>query len=344
MIYLITGVFLSFLSFIDIFYRNISNSKFNLWIALSILLFISSFRFEVGQDWINYLEFFEITSTADTLEYGYKLINNLFSNSGSSYNFFLFFISFFTLFFINNTLITLKYKVISVLIYFSDLFLYYNLSGMRQGIAIAITLFSLKYIIEKNLVKFLFIVFLASLFHISSIIFVLAYFAYSIKITRTKLLYLIFIGIVFFVNIQFFIDFLLSTINSKKLIFYLSLAEIQENNTVNFIIGLAKRSVVLIIFVLIPREMKNQYNLSSFVNIYILGFLIYAVFYTINEDIAVRLSSYFLIFDIIIFSIFFQLNIASCKKFILFCIIISMSMYELYGYSESIVYQYKTFL
>ena len=52
----------------------------------------------------------------------------------------------------------------------------------RQWIAIAILTYSIKYIENRNLKKFLIVIFIAFLFHRTALIFVIAYFIYGIKI------------------------------------------------------------------------------------------------------------------------------------------------------------------
>lgn len=57
-------------------------------------------------------------------------------------------------------------------------------SGLRQSIAIGITMYSFKFIIDKKLIKFILTVFLASSFHYSSILFLSAYPVFHLKMNR----------------------------------------------------------------------------------------------------------------------------------------------------------------
>lgn len=52
-----------------------------------------------------------------------------------------------------------------------------SFSAMRQGLAVAVTFYSIRYIIDKKPIKFVLAVLLASTFHKSAIIFILAWFA-----------------------------------------------------------------------------------------------------------------------------------------------------------------------
>ena len=159
MIYLIGCIFISLITCIDLLLNSKSFSRLISLFILFLLLLLVSLRNGVGTDWDAYSSFYK--ETTDRTEFGYAFVNNLFSNLGFPYYLFLFIINGFSLLLIylflrrNSALLT-----IGLLIYFSDLFLYYNLSGIRQGIAISITCFSINYAIKRNFILFLiFIIF-----------------------------------------------------------------------------------------------------------------------------------------------------------------------------------------
>ena len=72
----------------------------------------------------------------------------------------------------------LSYAILTGLQSFLILF-----SGMRQAIAIGICFYLLKYIENKQFIKFLIGVFIASLFHFSAIVYIVSYFIYRIQIS-----------------------------------------------------------------------------------------------------------------------------------------------------------------
>lgn len=335
---------MAYLSFIDIFYRRMQNSKFSFYITIIILFLFSFLRFEVGADWNAYLAFYTGEGPVDKVEIGYRTLNNLIASFDFPYFIFLALISMLTLSFIYFVGISTKYKMIFLFVYFSELFLYYNFSGIRQGVAIAITLFATKYIFSREFYKFIAMVFLACTFHISAIIYIIAYFVYSYKFTQKNFIF-IFILLFFLVTfLNEIVEFILSFLDSGKLYYYLAIAEVNENNTTNYIIGILKRSIILIIFFLIPNHLKNSYRLSSYIKIYLVGYFLYIITYTLNEDIGSRLSSYFLFMDVLIISIFFQLKINVRYKLMIFFTIFAMYMYKLFGYSQLTEYSYKVFL
>lgn len=83
-----------------------------------------------------------------------------------------------------------KLPVMSVIIFLAlPTFLMY-FSGLRQGIAISLTLCSLYFIENKKKLFFALTVFLASLFHYSALIFIIAYPMYYMKLTNVKRVFL----------------------------------------------------------------------------------------------------------------------------------------------------------
>lgn len=345
MIYIYIGLILAFLALFEVFFRQAQNSKLSFIVAILILFFLSSLRLDVGTDWDAYLAFYTGNGPVEKLEYGYRKLNNLLSHYGLSFQLFLAVISAITLFFIYKAGSLVKYKIIFLLIYFSDLFLYYNLSGIRQGIAIAITLYSTKYIVHKKFLIFMFFVILASTFHLSAFIYLIAYLAYNARINSSKvLLYSIFIAVIS-LYIDNIIENLLSFIKNGNLRYYLSIAKTSDDNITNFIIGLIKRSIVLIVFLILPgKEKYHNKQLIGFIKVYIIGFTMYSLFYTINEDVGIRLSSYFLILDTFIFSTYFQIKTKKEYKVFIYLTVFCMCMYKLYTYSQLPEYAYKVFL
>ena len=88
----------------------------------------------------------------------------------------------------------------------------FTLTGLRQTMALSILLISIDYILDRRLLKFLLIVFIASLFHQSALFFAPAYIIKNKNITFKRIfLYLAFMPIVFLLRpfivraVQFFL-------------------------------------------------------------------------------------------------------------------------------------------
>lgn len=74
--------------------------------------------------------------------------------------------------------------LLSFLIFICLRYYAFTLTGLRQAVALAIVLVSYKYLKEKKLMKFLFVICLAAMFHKSALIFIIAYPIANIKSTK----------------------------------------------------------------------------------------------------------------------------------------------------------------
>ena len=107
-------------------------------------------------------------------------------------------------------LFTLIYKTskkpfLSTVIYLALPCFLINLSGLRQSIAISITMIAFLMIKEKKLVKFILLVLFASLFHSSAIIFLIAYPLYHLRQSSMwKLISIVAIPIVYVFRLPLF--------------------------------------------------------------------------------------------------------------------------------------------
>lgn len=185
------------------------------WIPLFTLSTFSGIRsYRVGTDSWAYTKPFRDNisvynySFNENVEYGYQLFEYILLNSTHNY-FWVFFIS--TAFITSIYIKTIKDYSSSYLLamyFFITLGSYtFGFNVLRQAIAISICLLSLPYLLNRKFLKFIMVILLACLFHISAIIFIPFYFIVHL---RVKIIYKIFI--------TFFSSFALS----RLFIYYLA--------------------------------------------------------------------------------------------------------------------------
>lgn len=173
-----------------IFLEKKSLNRKAFWIPLLTLSLFSSIRSDdVGSDsknytynFVNYIGSENIELIIDE-EVGFQILNYILLCYTNNY-FWLFFISsiivvFCYLFFIR------KYSTN----YFISVFLFivlglytFHFNGLRQGLAMAIAILALPYLIESKFWKFLIIILISSLFHKSSLIIIIFYFIVNFKL------------------------------------------------------------------------------------------------------------------------------------------------------------------
>ena len=164
------------------------------WSAIPPTL-IAALRYDVGTDYFPtyYTGFYRIleNSKVDRFEIGYYYFNKIIQ---------LFTDNAFALFIITSILfVGISYKAIgdlsinipfSIVLFFVTRYYFIGLNAVRQYIAMAILLHSIKYIQTRNLKKFLLCILCACIFHYTSIIFILTYFIGRIDVTKKQFIIL----------------------------------------------------------------------------------------------------------------------------------------------------------
>lgn len=195
---------------IEIKDRKLNNRK--LWISILIipLFLLTAFRgLDVGNDTYNYYLSFNSLSNENLfspinsrLEIGYVLLIRLFGMLDINYFIFQVCISIFV--YISIAVFIYKYssnKSLSIFIFITMRMMFGSMNITRQYIAIAIILYSFKYLINRNLIKFSIIVLIASLFHETAIIFLIIYPISYIKLTNRRIILILTMFLI--INITF---------------------------------------------------------------------------------------------------------------------------------------------
>lgn len=173
--------------------------KTNFIIALIPMFLLMAFKSpEIGADTSGYLATYELLGKYgmfDALEdYGYERLE-------VGYKFFIYYLS--KICAIPQTLlivvgfivcyslykfiwINAQNKCLLLFLFVTMGFFQFAMSGIRQTIAISIALWSYQYVKERKLVYFLLLIFLSSLFHKSSVVFIPVYFVANQEITTKK--------------------------------------------------------------------------------------------------------------------------------------------------------------
>ena len=183
-IYIITLLLLFLFSFLEIRCDLTKKQKRIMKVILFvILIFQVGFRWKTGTDWNPYLNHFN-----NTFELSDTLISIL-SGFEPGYAFFVLFVKKlsddYTVFLVAHSLIYYffvfqAFKRITPFYFISLMIFYVTTLGVmgsnRQLFALAISLYSLKYVINKNTFKFFLLIGIAFLFHSSAILFSVFFF------------------------------------------------------------------------------------------------------------------------------------------------------------------------
>jgi len=178
----------------------VSNNTQYVFAILSLLPFIlvAAFRNEVGTDWNIYVKYFEtINANGETFnEIGFNIINRIAYLISDNFMVLIAMVAVITYSFIFKAIYDQSVIVpLSILIYVISSDFFISLNQMRQAIAIAIFLYSLKYVYKRKPIQFFLWIAIAATMHVSALFYLPVYFMYNKKI-----------------NLKFQIIFLLSNI------------------------------------------------------------------------------------------------------------------------------------
>ncbi|MDP4207565.1 MAG: EpsG family protein [Bacteroidota bacterium] len=270
-------------------------------LCIILLIIHDGFRWETGTDWNGYYYTFlnSLSGSKVMMEPGYLLFNYAIRYITNNYTIFLI---------IHATIIyTLIIRTIfqhSVAPFLSILCLYCLMLpylGMnRQYLAMAICIFSIRYIISRRSTYFIFCILIAMLFHISAVMFFIAYFLTK-KISLKYFLILIIIAFVIsfsnIINTLKFSNILMAGMVSTKSAFYIGVG---KTTLLGSLLGTFNRLIWPIFVLLHMEKVKNKdAKFYLFLNISLISAILYIIFNgTSYQIIIARGLLYFNIFQI----------------------------------------------
>ena len=277
------------------------NAKTLFFIILSSLLFFFSFiRWDTGTDWESYHTFFNYSTEwglEGEFEWGFTRLNEFVKIFFDNYTFLLFIIASALFYFQSSAILRFSpYPSFSLLFLWCIIFA--NIFFVRQALATVILFFSIRYIQEKKLLLFLMMVGLAMLFHRTSIVFIIAWWVYHLKLRPVVMI----AGIGISLTLTVALSTLMATLGSvaggsiqHKISFYLDSSGFtfgMENTSIAQIIikGFANKVFIfaLALFFLKRLEEKGE-EFRGYLNLYWVSILIYFSMVSISI-VLVRLS------------------------------------------------------
>jgi len=289
--------------------------KINHFFALILISFIVGFRYHVGNDWQGYKETFEIIKLNKSfsfqdqyMEWGFFMINFIIARLGGHYTLMFFVIALISWYFIFKSVpATLLPLVLYFL--FTNEFFFWSMNGIRQFVAIGIFLYSIKYIIKRNLIVFILLIIFASLFHISILFVAPLYFIPFQKLYNQTFWVITFLVSFIFANVPLLISVIRNTFmffadKIPILSIYLRYFDNGQYEAQNLVVGLGYlfRQIVTIIILLFSKSVINKYPQTKiYFVLYFLGSIIFNMFYMFQ--LIDRFNIYFLILHSIVVSI-----------------------------------------
>lgn len=172
----------------------LKNKKISI-LTSGLLAVTAGLRFYTGYDFKPYQSFyFDLDSMSNVFdgsidaEPGFLLLNYIFKSLGFNFYFFTLFFSAITIFLLCKFAYRYTpYPSLILVYYFARFFLVRDMGQIRSALACIILLYGIPFVTKKKPIHFLLIVFLASLFHVTAWIFIVAYiFNYVFKTLSLK--------------------------------------------------------------------------------------------------------------------------------------------------------------
>ena len=320
-------------------FSNFSRNIKNLFFTTNILIFfiIVSTRDGIGTDYHQYQELFSFakpiyevnveyfTNNYHNIEYGYLLFESLIKTFTNNFHIFIFIYNIVLFSFLYSAVKRYPFKNLQLLLFFSLFHIYY-ISGHRQAMAMVILFYNLRYLINRNFIKFLFFMGLAYIFHRSSLTYIIVYIILYFDIKRRALLTLIFLmGFVAYYDLfGMCIEYLylnykdVNYVFSRLYQYYFVQYSAEPVNILNYVKVILIGFLVFIFYKNVENEKINKLSIALF-----LYTLIFFSFYRAG-GIAFRLSDMFLVVIIPYLSLLLE-NLKKRSRNILLLLCISYS-------------------
>lgn len=308
-----------------------------------ILIFIGGFRYQVGADWgpysIGYSELIDWSSVWLSRKEKLFCISVLLSNKVH-----LSFDLFIAIFFI--VAFTIKYKIwrkyspnifVSLLIYFYTVFMIYDINGIRQGMALSLTLLSIPFICKRKLLPFLALCIVSIGFHSSSLFFIPAYWLYNWRISVSKYKALFYIGLLIVVAVPLRLliqNYTTTFLAADDLLNHYSTYMDSDYNVGGPVLSFGAIQRLIIFFIYIYSLGKTANHNTEFelflAKSYLIGIIIFVLF-SFAMEYAARLSFCYKILETLMVPIALS-KIAKDKKLIVFSIIFVFAIFSIYQF------------
>lgn len=327
MLYILVFFVLAVLSFFEVFSRpkSIASRRLLISFICFVFLVLSTIRWERGTDWLSYYDYFSTIHIIPFLdnqrfEIGYKIVNYLVGYVTSDYTVLLFFLALTVFVFQKNAVIKLAeqslvaktngkeenryvYPLTMLLIIWS---LYLgNVFIVRTTISFIILFYSVYHIHKKNLIKFIFLVVLATLFHRSSVVFLLAYCIYHLRLNKKNFFLSIALApfiVYFFDTIMLVMAGMLGGLYEYKVTNYLNISGAGSSIT-----GIANNIMLILLFSFLyfKKGFRNNAQFNGMFNLFYFGSIIYIGTYLSSPSLT-RIALPFMMSQVVLLTYIFD--------------------------------------
>lgn len=334
---------------VSFLFRRMNFLAFQDYFVVLVISCLVGFRFEVGVDWSSYKSYFDSVATSNvafreqTMELGFFLLNRFSHYLGGDHRLMFFFSAALSWVFILKSF-PAKLIPLTIFFIFCDEYFFWSMNGVRQFIAISVFAFSLQFIIRRNFVRYVCFIFIASMFHVSVLIFIPLYYLPFHKVYNQKVwIALFFLSFVFSQSaavIGFFEQSFLMLSSSLSFLvrynkyFDSQFFEVRENLGTGA--GYLFRQLISFFILIMSKPLIKRYpEAKVYFLLFLVGVILSNLFFMVQ--IINRFTDYLLIFRsyLLALSVFYLFNIRKKYNYIGYGLVVIYFIFYLFTINNS---------
>lgn len=302
--------------------------KLVFFLVIIFLIIISGIRYQVGTDFISYLNIFNridsISSNAayGYLEYGFRLMIVFFKSLNFPPLFLFFVFSVISYIFLGAGILkSSKYPFVSLFTFIMIFMISYLFNVLRQGIAMSILIYLIPDIKEKNLIRVLLFSLIAVSMHSTGYLILLCFAVYHIPVNRRVYVLATLGSIIYYFNSEQFYRFVSSLLSSNlqdKMISYMERFPGGVDLT-SFLL----RLILVGIFIFYYDILKDKEGFKGIFNIYFAGFIFY-ILLSFQGQAATRVNMFFRILEVLLFPYLLTIKSNVMHKTVMFLFVLAI--------------------
>lgn len=316
------------------------------FIALILISLIVGFRYEVGVDWEGYLNYFQtlkiykgLNSFTLSSEPAFAFINLLVIRLDLGYQWMFFVLAFISWYFLFKSLP--KYLIpLLVFFLFVDEYFFWSMNGVRQFAAMSMWVYSIRYILRRNITQYLIIIFLASLFHRSALVLIPLYFIPYFTMNNKYILGIIFITSLLIGSTEDTVVVVEQITNALGQLLpysrYIGSKLLSANINLELGLGFAFRILVNFAVIMLSNKIINKHPKTS---TYFILFFIGAILFNLTYNVLLigRLNNYFIVLRSVVLAItiWYFYNITRYRAIIVIFLFLYLALFFSAIYNSS---------
>ena len=308
-------------------------NKFFVFLVMATLVIFSGLRVNIGDTYVYMASYAKNDLTWDLVssgkDIGFGILQMILQNFSKDPQFMIF-----TMALITNVLIVLVFYnysrifELSTYIYITGGTYLISMNGIRQVLAASICFIAIKYLLERNFLKYTLLIVLASTIHFSALIMLPVYFLVHLKAWSKYTFIMIGASVAIVFGFETFTSILFSALEDTQYSEYSTFDEGGAN-----ILRVVISAAPLFLAYIGRDKLRQEFpKIDYIVNMSILGLLFMII--STQSWIFARVSIYFNLYQLILISWILEAFIKKDQKFLYYCIIV---LYFAYYYYEMVI-------